>query len=231
MDHRWAVTNLRDGKPICPFSGLGRAPDTAAAWIPMKLSSDAMVAFYTEKLLPGYDGLYLDEDNDAFRGTWQTYITAESEGEFSVDGTGAAATVDDLQAQYAAWRTYLTSGLRQALGPDRLFLANVNVPTTADPSLNGITVEFEHCRPAPGQNVSVLSSACREALRGQHEMTNRAGLRPVSAMWLTHSEVVPAAQQCREMADVQRLFPWVGRGDDITDCTREGGPASCVHCS
>jgi len=189
-----------------------------------------MIRFYTQRLLPGYDGIYLDEDNDMFRLSWQAYITAESGGQFSVDGRGTAASTNDLQAQYAAWRPYFTSGLRHALGPSALLLANVNVPTTADASLSGITVEFEHCKSAPGQNTSALAPACQEALEGQHQATMGAGHVGAFAMWLTHSEVVPAHQQCADMANIQRQLPWIQRGDDITDCTRETGHVSCVRC-
>jgi hypothetical protein len=37
--------------------------------------------------------------------------------------------------------------------------------------------------------------------------------------------------QCDELHEVQRILPWIQEGDDITDCTRESGAASCVRCN
>ena len=191
---------------------------------------------------------------------------------------------------------YYTAFLRKGLGPDAILIANVRTPSVSDPSLNGVTIEFEHCAgdesphqprrthaagadtrnsasfkggsgpvdspgvtggsggagsTAPEQqhlpgdnrngsgggsgsgsgNSSALAAACRELLVGQHAVSGLVhGLPPVFGLWLTHSEVVPAATQCRQMAAIQREFGWVGVGDDITDCTRETGPASCVRC-
>ena len=47
--------------------------------------------------------------------------------------------------QYAAWRPYYTAKLRKAMGPAKILIANAPAPSVADPSLNGITIEFEHC--------------------------------------------------------------------------------------
>lgn len=91
-----------------------------------------------------------------------------------------------------------------------------------------------------------LSAACRQTLLGQRtlsELSSNAASASASnatekakaslyfSLWLTHSEVVPAKEQCAQLANVRRELPWVREGDDITDCSREGGPASCVRCN
>jgi hypothetical protein len=62
-------------------------------------------------------------------------------------------------------------------------------------------------------------------------MSSSQGLPAVFGLWLTHSEVLPAAAQCAQLAAIQRELPWVREGDDITDCSREGGPDTCVRCN
>jgi len=60
---RYVVRNLHDGRPICPFHGLGHAVALGhralAVWIPAKDSVDAMVRFHAEVTVLGYDGLYI----------------------------------------------------------------------------------------------------------------------------------------------------------------------------
>ena len=78
---------------------------------------------------------------------------------------------------------------------------------------------------------TALSAVCRQTFLGQKALTDLAGLPGVFGLWLTHSEVVAAKEQCAQLASVRREFGWIREGDDITDCTRETGPASCVHCN
>jgi hypothetical protein len=163
------------------------------------------------------------------------------ESNFAIDVTGANSSIADLQAQYAAWRPYYTAKLRAAMGPSKILIANAPAPSVADPALNGITIEFEHCAgdQSPHRDATEylaaddfsLNAVCRMTLLGQKAQTDLAGLEPIFALWLTHSEVMPAKQQCAELASIQQKFHWVREGDDITDCTRETGPASCVHCN
>ena len=67
--------------------------------------------------------------------------------------------------------------------------ANVNTPALADPSLNGVTVEFEHC--AGDQNPhaeaeesakeapEALNDICTETLLGQKALTDLSGVSPL----------------------------------------------------
>lgn len=157
---------------------------------------------------------------------------------------GQNTTTAALQAQYAAWRPVYTAKLRVALGPEALLVANAPAPAVADPSLNGITIEFEHCsgdqRPhdtTEGTTVGDvvgpprLNEVCRQTLLGQKMLTDMGGHTPVFGLWLTHSEIISADMQCEEMDAVRRVLPWVREGDDLRDCTEERGPASCVYCN
>ena len=265
----WNVANLRDGRAVCPFGGLGHAVVPVAAWIPSEASASAMARFHAEVTAEGFDGLYVDDFMPAFYPKWAQYAQAISAADgaaelaacarinpdaygrpgtagancssrFAAAGDGANSSLADLQAQYSAWRPYYTARLRQALGDDKLILANVPVPALSDPSLDGVTIEFEHCKgdEAPhlgsGSSGSALSAACAQTPLAQKAVTEQRGRRtpPVLALWLTHSEVVPAVEQCEQLRAVQReLGDWVREGDDITDCTRETGPASCVRCN
>ena len=155
---------------------------------------------------------------------------------------GQNATTEALQAQYAAWRPVYTAKLRVALGPEALLVANAPAPAVADPSLNGITIEFEHCagdqRPHTERTTvggigdpPRLNEVCRQTLLGQKTLTDMGGHIPVFGLWLTHSEIISADKQCAEMDAVRRVLPWVREGDDLRDCTEERGAASCVHCN
>jgi hypothetical protein len=168
---------------------------------------------------------------------------------FSSDSSGKNATPAALQAQYAAWRPYYTASLRKVLPPQSIIIANAGAGFISDPSLNGITVEFEHCAgdqnphatagaaagaaaaPGAAELQPTLNDVCRQTFLGQRALTDTSGLSPVFGLWLTHSEVLSAPQQCAELASIRSELPWIREGDDITDCTREGGPASCVHCN
>jgi len=167
----------------------------------------------------------------------------------AVDYAGHNSSLAALQAQLQAWRPYYTAKLRQMLGERALLIANVNAPALADASLSGVTVEFEHCKSdqSPHQQAGVaagagkagaasrsLSDVCEQMLRGQHAMStlgNRSSKSVILALWLTHSEVVSAAVQCAQLAKAMREHAWLCEGDDITDCTRETGAASCVRCN
>ena len=50
-----------------------------------------------------------------------------------------------VRRRFASWRPYYTAKLRLALGQGKIIIANVPSPSVADPSLNGVTIEFEHC--------------------------------------------------------------------------------------
>ena len=196
-----------------------------------------------------------DEFGSSFKSQWETYIerisvppgnvercshghtppgSVDCSSFFSTDSTGRNASALALQAQYAAWRPYYTASLRRALGPHKTLMANVltaNEPAVSDASLNGVAIEFEHCGKQADGLEDGLNVACRMALLAQKAVTDQARLPAVFALWLTHSELVSAAEQCSQLAQVRAAMPWVSEGDDLRDCTEERGPASCVRCN
>eukprot|EP01048_Picozoa_sp_COSAG05_P008888 COSAG05_NODE_700_length_7863_cov_8.211618_2_plen_287_part_00 len=279
------MRNLHDGKPICPFRGLGHDVGGGphyhpiAAWVPAEDSIAAMVRFHKEVTMVGMDGLYIDDFKDSFYEPWAEYVEkisappqhmqrcshehtpSSSTGQppncssfFATDSSGCNTTLAALQAQFSSWRPVYTASLRRALGRDALLVANAPAPAVSDPSLNGITIEFEHCagdqrpyltasglqaqdlgaRSEPGMKLTpvvALNDVCRQTLLGQKALTDMSGLPPVFGLWLTHSEVMAAATQCTVLSQARSKWPWLREGDDMTDCSEEKGPTSCVHCN
>jgi hypothetical protein len=86
----------------------------------------------------GFDGIYLD--GYEVPGT----KVINFPGEIDYDGDGIAESTADALKQYAAWAPAFVAGLRSALGPEAIILANAAGPNS-DPSLNGLTIEMEAC--------------------------------------------------------------------------------------
>lgn len=147
----WAVTNLRNNQPVCPFGAsptpLDPSPkiDPVAAAVLTQVSADALVRYHTEVTLAApYDGLYMDDYEHTFPASWVSNIVAFTNNSFDTNGDGKADTVESLQAQYSAWKPYYSTQLRKALG-DRMLLANTGSPAESDAALDGQTIEFEWC--------------------------------------------------------------------------------------
>ena len=115
------------------------------------------------------------------------------------------------QGMYWAWRSAFVAQLRQILGEKAIILAN-SAGAVSDPSLSGITIEMESC-----VGGAPALQHCADALEGQRAATIAAGRKPVSALWLTHSEAMSAAQQCADVAALQQKYPWVTAGTDFFD--------------
>ena len=213
-----AITNLDTGEPACvtfgPSGGI-------AGYVFSRASADAIATYHREVTLRGasWDGIYLDELDDAFPSRWKGTI-ANQTSNFDINGDGVADSFDELDAQYAAWRPYYTQVMRAAVGPDRLLIGNGGAPATADPALNGRTIEFESCcqgthgTACPSSEVAPGLAICRSTLAGQAAVSVQP---PVSVMWHTHEYVLPAAVQCEEMRHVREQMPWVLEGDDRED--------------
>ena len=61
-------------------------------------------------------------------------------------------------------------------------------------------------------------SKCTDALLGQKAATELAGRTPVSLMWLTHSEQMPASKQCAAVAGIIAQYgDWIQAGTDFFD--------------
>ena len=151
----------------------------------------------------GFDGVYLD----GYLARAPSYAPG-----WDYDGDGVAESTADAIAQYESWAPVFVAELRKALGDDAIILANAAGPDS-DPNLNGLTIEMEACTAASGG-----LSKCTDALLGQKAATELAGRDPVSLMWLTHSEQMPAAQQCAAVAGIVREYgDWIQAGTDFFD--------------
>ena len=59
---------------------------------------------------------------------------------------------------------------------------------------------------------------CASALKSQKSVTNAVGaVEPLSVLWLTHSDSIPVAEQCKLLAELQAEYPWVQAGTDFFD--------------
>lgn len=226
----WAVTDLNTGLPLCvePWSpATERRPWNQM--IPMQASADAIVRYWKEVVLTAapFDGIYMDDFFSNYPPEWKAHITSVTT-RFDIDADGVPDSFQKLDAQWGAWRSYLTLGLRGVLGPDRLFIANAGLPATADAALNGITIEeeFAYCGglpcgdngtaspPVPAGHPAPFIGAVKTAFVGQGALTHAAGLSQLSVMWLTHADLVPKETQCAEFAAMQAAMPWLVEGVD-----------------
>ena len=95
-------------------------------------------------------------------------------------------------------------------------------------ALNGITIEDEFVYwgglpcgdnatggpPIPAGQPAPYIGAAAQAFAGQGALTQAAGLKPLSVMWLTHPDLIPKATQCAEFAALQRQMTWLVEGVD-----------------
>ena len=198
------LRNLSTAPPsaICFFPCL-------ASWIPYPASIAAVTRFHVEHTMPrGYDGVYLDDTvdiSDAAR--WLREGRAQGL-RVDADGDGKPDSPDQLDTQWRRYKPALVASLRTALGPHALLLGNsAGAPSVA--GLNGITIEMESC----ARNVT----ACEAQLEGAARIAREGGLPPVALYWLTHSELVPPATQCKEGRAIRAKYAWVLEGNDWYD--------------
>ena len=110
--------------------------------------------------------------------------------------------------------------MREVVGPGRLLIGNGGAPATADPALNGRTIEFEACcdsnhgQACPTSAVAPGLAICKSTLAGQAAVSVSP---PLSVLWHTHEYVLPAAVQCKETAAIRAEMPFVLEGDDRED--------------
>eukprot|EP01051_Picozoa_sp_SAG22_P002150 SAG22_NODE_94_length_20824_cov_230.693718_11_plen_1262_part_00 len=241
---RWAVTNLRTGRPVCPFGAAATPLDPSpkitpvAAAVLTKESADALVRYHTEVTLSApYDGLYMDDFEYAFPAPWAANVVAFTNGSFDTDADGLPDSVASLQAQYDAWKPYYSAELRKVLG-SRLLLANTGSPSASDTALDGQTIEFEWCAQSRG-GLPACTYLCVAGLRGQHATSaaQGGGRTALSVMWLTDAKALPAETQCAELRALQKQMPWLLAGLDRSDltwpsnasCTAPAAAAAAAH--
>eukprot|EP01102_Stenamoeba_stenopodia_P007919 TRINITY_DN2232_c0_g1_i3.p3 TRINITY_DN2232_c0_g1~~TRINITY_DN2232_c0_g1_i3.p3 ORF type:complete len:159 (-),score=36.17 TRINITY_DN2232_c0_g1_i3:229-705(-) len=131
-------------------------------------------------------------------------VVNETLSEFDCNGDGQPDTFDDLLDQYQSWGPYFIWSLRQALGPNAIMIGN-SAGALSDSNLNGITIEMENC---------IDYQDCSSSLMSQYLLSTKPA---VGLVWLTHSEVMPAEEQCVRVAALQLQMPWLLAGTDYFD--------------
>lgn len=136
FDTTFCIRDLSTGKCIRMDT-----PRTHPAWIPMQASVDSLVAFHAQYTLVSqggseWDGFYIDN----CMATYPAWRKALLPASFDCDGDGLPNTVQELDAQWAAWRPYLSARLREVAGDTRIIVGNAG-GALLDGCLNGITIE------------------------------------------------------------------------------------------
>ena len=211
-----AVHDITDGLPGAMVEGY----PGLAKYVWTNASATALSNFLGAWLpAHGFDGIYLDGYLEADRIDFHQCTTRE-EGctsfmkpgrSYDIDGDGVADSSSTIYASYFAWAPAFVAMLRARLGAQAVLLAN-SAGSLSDASLSGITIEMEACTAARGG-----ARKCADALVAQRAAALAAGHEPVSILWLTHSETIPAAQQCKTVAGLQAQYPWVQAGTDFFD--------------
>ena len=130
---------------------------------------------------------------------------------YDIDGDGQADTSAEILGSYFAWSPAFASMMRAKLGADAIILAN-SAGSVSDPALSGVSIEMEACVGSRGGR-----RKCADALTAQRVATESTGRTAASVLWLTHSESMSPAEQCREAQQLQRTYPWVQIGTDFFD--------------
>ena len=158
-----------------------------------------------------FDGLYMDGFETGSYGIKQATGFQVPGRKYDLDGDGVADTLTQFEDSYFAWNSAFVSAVRQSLGPQAIMLAN-SAGSNSHPDLSGITIEMEACTGG-----AAGKQKCADALNGQHLATVSSGIAPLSVLWLTHSESMTPAQQCTEVAALQKRYPWTQAGTDFFD--------------
>ena len=192
----WAIRRLpADGGAPIPVCWYGFGPmhvHTAA-------SNAALVPFLAGWVRDhGFDGIYLDEYFQTFR--YDLYLAGYPAGTlFDATGDGRADTAAAMESSYLKFRPLFTKGLRAALGPDAIMVANTI--TAVDPSLNGLTIE-----------ACDEESVCAAKFAAQAKVAHAP---MVSVMWLKGS----SPNECSNAASLRARFPFLLEGTDFYDGT------------
>ena len=129
---------------------------------------------------------------------------------------GLATTSAEANALYAGWAPVLSYGLRRNLDANRPDRTNIIIGNAAgpisDPALSGLTLEMEACVSKPRHGMKVN---CTDASLAQAAVTPIAV--HLGVFWLTHSEAMPAKEQCERVAAMQKILPWMRQGTDFFD--------------
>lgn len=191
----WAANNLTTNSLVCGYAG-------QATYVPFKESADSLTKMLSSVVEnAGFDGIYLDGYLDP--ATYETKAFPEG-SLLDFNGDSKPDTPEEVTAQYKKYAPYMVQSLRQAIGPNKYILSN-SAGANPDPNLNGLTIEMESC---------LDLKDCTKALME----SKKVGFQPpLSVLWLTHSESMPAKQQCERAALIQSELDWVQVGTDFFD--------------
>ena len=215
-----------DTPVVCSYPGLAdHVPHAASVAVLAPLLADVAVA-------AAFDGWYLDNRLSPALFAKQPQAAGFDRG-VRIAGAPATSAVAAVEL-YTAWSPALSAALRRELDarrpPGRTRTAggreqggaaawaghNILVGNSAgalsDPALNGITLEMEAC----------ASRNCTDAALAQAAVGAQP---PLGVFWLTHAESMDPAQQCAEVAAMQRRLPWMRGGTDFFDLSH----IACNH--
>jgi hypothetical protein len=193
----WAKTSLTlaPGDVYCGYKG-------QASYVMFDESAEALAKMLASVVLDNsFDGIYLDGYVDPSNYKIPKFPSGES---YDFNNDGKPDSPEDVVKQYSTYTPLFVQRLRDLLGPSPLIIAN-SAGRNPDKNLNGLTIEMEAC---------LSYTDCTSALQENFDV----GAKPtVSALWLTHSESMPAEQQCATARRVAQEMPWVQMGTDFFD--------------
>ena len=214
--NRLAVHDITDGLPgvmVESYPGL-------ATYVWSNASAFALANFLGDWLLrDGYDGIYLDGYLEPSRVNFEQCKTLQQgcasfmkAGRlYDVDGDGHPDSSAQVYGSYFAWAPAFVALMRARFGRSKIILANSG-GSLSDSSLSGVTIEMEGCTGEHGG-----PHMCSNALDAQMIASTAADVEPLSILWMTHSEAMPADKQCAIVAQLQTQYPWVQAGTDFFD--------------
>jgi hypothetical protein len=214
--NKLAVHDITDGLPgvmLESYPGL-------AKYIWTSKSAQLLAEFLSKWITDhGFDGMYFDGYITPASIDFHQCKTKE-EGctsfmkpnrTYDIDGDGIPDPSNVISSSYFGWGPAFVAMMRSKLGSSAIMLAN-SAGSLSDPSLNGLTIEMEACRGGGG------GAKCANALNSQKMVTALSSEKdPVSVLWLTHSNSIPVAEQCKLLRVLQKEYPWVQAGTDYFD--------------
>ena len=213
---KYAVHDITNGLPgimLESYPGL-------AKYVWNAKNAPLLAGFLSKWVLEnGFDGIYLDGYVQPSRVNFNQ-CTLKEEGcqsfmkanhTYDIDGDGIADSSSEIYGAYFAWAPTFVAIMRQKLGSKAIILAN-SAGSISDSSLSGITIEMEACNGNGG------AERCANGLDAQKIVTNAVDNKEaISVLWLTHSNTIPAAEQCKIVQKLQNEYPWVRAGTDFFD--------------
>jgi len=198
---RFGVRRLPANETVCTYPGL-------ASFVLYEDSVKALIPVLVDVVREaGFDGMYLDNRvNPATFASEEPIMKLfrDTSKQYDSNGDGRADTYAEALSQYTAFAPALSLGLRRELGAKAILVGN-SAGSLSDPALNGVTIEMEACTDL---------EACTDAVMGQRAVAVKPDW---GVFWLTQSQLMPAAEQCKRVKAMQVSMPWMRAGTDFVD--------------